>query len=63
MPETKRGPSERAEFVIAVVVAAVIMTGAYLVADPLPFPIAVVLVLLAALGLTALATSLAGGRR
>lgn len=63
MPETKQRPSERAELVIAIVIAAAVMTGAYLVADQLLFPLAVVLVLLAAFGLTALATYLTGGRR
>uniref|UniRef100_UPI0030E065BF hypothetical protein n=1 Tax=Streptomyces tubercidicus TaxID=47759 RepID=UPI0030E065BF len=51
MPETKRR-HERAEFVVAIVIAAIVMTGAYLIADQLPFPLALV----AAAGLTALAT-------
>lgn len=54
MPETKR--NELAEFAAAIVIAAVVMTGAYLVADQLPFPVALVAVLVAAAGLTALAT-------
>lgn len=55
MPETKRR-NERAEFVAAIVIAAVVMTGAYLIADQWPFPIALVVVLGVAGGLTALAT-------
>lgn len=56
MPETKRRRSELAEFVAAIVIAAVVMTGAYLIADQWPFPIALVVVLGVAGGLTALAT-------
>lgn len=55
MPETKRR-HELAEFVVAIVIAAVVMTGAYLIADQWPFPIALVVVLGVAGGLTVLAT-------
>ncbi|PBC72313.1 MULTISPECIES: hypothetical protein [unclassified Streptomyces] len=55
MPETTRR-HERAELVVAVVIAAIVMTGAYLIGDQLPFPIAFVVVLAAAAGLTLLAT-------
>ncbi|MGY5127344.1 hypothetical protein [Streptomyces nigrescens] len=55
MPETKRR-HERAEFVVAIGIAAVVMTVAYLVAEPLPYPLALLVVLGAAAGLTALAT-------
>ncbi|MFK8851315.1 hypothetical protein [Streptomyces sp. Ac-502] len=63
MPETKQHPSDRAQLVIAVVVAAAVMTGAYLVADRLPFPVAAVVLLVAAVGLTVFAFRLTGGRR
>lgn len=55
MPGNKRR-NELAEFIAAIVIAAVVMAGAYLIADQWPFPIALVVVLLAAAGLTALAT-------
>jgi len=56
MPETKRRRHELAEFVVAIVIAAVVMTGVYLIADQWPFPIALVVVLVAAGGLAVLAT-------
>ncbi|MEW9521865.1 hypothetical protein [Streptomyces tubercidicus] len=56
MPETKRRRHEPAEFAAAIAIAAVVMTGAYLIADQWPFPIALVVVLVAAACLTALAT-------
>lgn len=55
MPETKRR-HELAEFVAAIVIAAVVMTAAYLVAEPLPFPVALIVVLVIAGGLAAVAT-------
>ncbi|MFE1767255.1 hypothetical protein ACFW81_23930 [Streptomyces angustmyceticus] len=58
MPETKPSPGvELAEFAAAIVIAAVVMTGAYLIADHLPFPLAVVLVGGTAFGLTALVSA------
>ncbi|MFF3547113.1 hypothetical protein ACFYXD_35410 [Streptomyces platensis] len=56
MPETKRRRAKRAEFTVAIAIAVVVMTGAYLIADQWPFPIALVVVLGVAGGLTALAT-------
>lgn len=56
MPETKRRRNELAEFVAAMVIAAVVMTGAYLFADWLPFPVSFVVVLVIAGGLTVVAT-------
>lgn len=55
MPGNKRR-HELAEFVAAIVIAALVMTGAYLVAGQLPFPFALLVVLVVAGGLTALAT-------
>ncbi|MEU8682924.1 hypothetical protein [Streptomyces sp. NPDC048611] len=58
MPETKPSArSEVAEFVAAIVIAAVVMTGAYLIAGQLPFPLGVVLVGGTAFGLTALVSA------
>jgi hypothetical protein len=58
MPEAKRRRHELAEFVVAILIAAVVMTVAYLVASPLPYPLALAVVLVAAAGLTLLATYL-----
>ncbi|MFI1161423.1 hypothetical protein [Streptomyces sioyaensis] len=56
MPETKRR-HERAELAAAIVIAAIVMTGAYLLADQLPFLLGVALVGGTAFGLTALVSA------
>lgn len=55
MPETKRR-NKLAEFAVAIAIAVVVMTGAYLIADQMPFPLAFVVVFIATAGLAALAT-------
>jgi type IV secretory pathway VirB2 component (pilin) len=57
MPETTRRRTERAEFAAAIAIAAVVMTGAYLIANQLPFLLGVVIVGGVAFGLTALVSA------